>query len=65
LMLAFMLVSRLLLSGVRWFFMYYFDLATEESPKEYLPATLFGVALGVLIALVKCVSEVVLSIRGH
>lgn len=56
-LLAFMLVARLVLSGVRALLMYYFDLATEKTPKEFMPGTLFGIAIGLLIALLKLLSE--------
>jgi hypothetical protein len=63
LMLAFMLIARLLLSAGRSSLMYYFDLATEKSPKEFMPATLFGIALALFIATIKCIWQIITMIH--
>jgi hypothetical protein len=70
LVLLLMVISKLVLSAVRKGFMYYFDLATEKNPKsdpkEFMPATLMGLALSSLIAICKGLGTLLASLhKGH
>ena len=51
--LIFMLLGKLVLMIFRGVLMYFFDLATEKNPKEFIPGTLIGISLGLLVTLVQ------------
>lgn len=54
LLLVFMYLARFALGGVRGAFMYFFDLATEYDPKQFMPATLVGITCGLFVIAIKC-----------
>jgi hypothetical protein len=56
-MLTVMYLARFSLGVVRGVLMYFFDLATELDPKQFMPATLIGITFGLSIIIIKSTWE--------
>jgi hypothetical protein len=49
LVLLFVYICKVILLGIRFFTMYFLELLTERSPKEFMPFTLLAAAADILL----------------